>query len=318
VADDLDDIRASLHIDELDLLGDSYGTFLMTTYAQRHPSRVRSIVLSGAYAVHTDGSGRLANAAVDRAIGLVCDRTAKCAAATVRSDISHLSASLRAHPASFTLTWQNTEYRVVLDERQWAGTVSTFYSGAADTDTDLALARAAAAARTGDLAPVTALVSESLTHRADIYAAGPGIFSDAVSFATTCHDYPRAFDYGDSVATRTAEYNSSVAALNPRQFALFSPEAWVTRADYDGGMCLRWPDDQTAKAPFPAGAKLPDAPVLVLNGDLDANTAAAWGRQAAAQFPHATFVEVEGAGHTPTTTPQGIALILGFIEHPHR
>jgi hypothetical protein len=90
---------------------------------------VRSIVLSGAYAVHTDGSGQLANAGVDRAIGLVCDRTAKCTAATVRSDISHLSASLRAHPTSFALTWQKAEYQVVLDERQWAGTVSNFYSG---------------------------------------------------------------------------------------------------------------------------------------------------------------------------------------------
>ena len=59
-------------------------------------------------------------------------------------------------------------------------------------------------------------------------------------------------------------------------------------------------------------------PVLVLNGDLDANTAAAWGRQAARQFPHATFIEVKGAGHTPTSTPQGIALILDFIAHPHR
>ena len=318
VADDLDDIRASLRIDELDLLGDSYGTFLMTTYAQRHPRQVQSIVLSGAYAVHTDGSGQLANAAVNRAIGLVCDRTAKCTASTVRSDIAHLSESLRAHPISFTLTWQKADYRVVLDERQWAGTVSNFYSGAADTDTDLALAHAAAAARTGDLAPVEALVSESLTHRADIYAAGPGVFSDAVSFATTCHDYPRTFDYRDSVARRTAQYNSSVAALDPHTFALFSPAAWVTRADYDGGVCLQWPDDKTAKAPFPVGATLPDVPVLVLNGDLDANTAAEWGREAARQFPHATFVEVKGAGHTPTTTPQGIALILDFINHPHR
>jgi pimeloyl-ACP methyl ester carboxylesterase len=318
VADDLDDIRASLHIGKLDLLGDSYGTFLMTTYAQRHPRRVRSIVLSGAYAVHTDGSGQLANAAVNRAIGLVCDRTMKCTAATVRRDIAHVSASLRAHPTSFTVAWQNSNHRVVLDERQWAGTVSNFYSGAADTDTDLALAAAAAAARTGDLAAVETLVGESLTHRADIYAAGAGVYSDALSFATTCHDYPRTFDYADSVARRTAEYDSSVAALDPHKFVLFSPEAWVTRADYDGGVCLRWPDDETAKAPFPAGAKLPDVPVLVLNGDLDANTAAAWGREAAAQFPHATFVEVKGAGHTPTSTPPGLALILDFIEHPHR
>ena len=54
-------------------------------------------------------------------------------------------------------------------------------------------------------------------------------------------------------------------------------------------------------------------PVLVLNGDLDANTPSASGRDAAAQFPNATFVEIAGAGHTPAVSPEGMEMILTFI-----
>ena len=318
VADDLDDIRASLGIDKLDLLGDSYGTLLMTTYAQRHPQHVRSIVLSGAYDVHIDGSGELAVAAVRRAVGLVCSRTSECVTSTVLNDFSEVSAALRAHPTSFPLTWQGSTYNVVLDEWQWAGLVSHVYSGAADTDSELALAHAAAAARTGDLAPLEALVTAYLSGTADIYAAGAQVYSDADTWAAVCHDYPRTFDYSDTVPARTAEYDKSVASLKAQDFRPFSPQAWVTRASYDGGICLDWPDDPTAKAPYKLGAKMPAVPVLVLAGDLDANTATPWGRAAAAQFSDATFIEVKGSGHTPTITEQGRALILAFLNHPYR
>jgi pimeloyl-ACP methyl ester carboxylesterase len=76
---------------------------------------------------------------------------------------------------------------------------------------------------------------------------------------------------------------------------------------------LNWPNDPTATSPLPRGAKLPDVPVLVLSGDLDANTSSAAGRQAAAQFPRATFKEYKNVGHTPGTAPEGVVDILSFI-----
>ncbi|NUK03972.1 alpha/beta hydrolase [Streptomyces lunaelactis] len=59
-------------------------------------------------------------------------------------------------------------------------------------------------------------------------------------------------------------------------------------------------------------------PTLVLSGDLDANTSSTSGREAAAQFPHARFVEVKNAGHTPTATPDGAKLVMQFIAKRHR
>ncbi len=90
--------------------------------------------------------------------------------------------------------------------------------------------------------------------------------------------------------------------------------AWVTRADYDTGACLRWPNDATARTPFKPGATMPDVPVLVLSGDLDANTPIESGDAAAAQFPHATDKVIVGAGHTPASTPEGASEIITFIR----
>jgi TAP-like protein len=53
--------------------------------------------------------------------------------------------------------------------------------------------------------------------------------------------------------------------------------------------------------------------VLVLSGDLDTNTPAASGREAARQFPNARFVEIPNVGHTPESSPCAIALALRFI-----
>jgi pimeloyl-ACP methyl ester carboxylesterase len=59
---------------------------------------------------------------------------------------------------------------------------------------------------------------------------------------------------------------------------------------------------------------MPDVPVLVLSGDLDANTPIESGDAAAAQFPHATHKVIEGAGHTPASTPEGVDEIITFIR----
>ncbi len=48
-ADDFEDVRSALGIDRVDLLGDSHGTYLMTTLVARHPEHVDSVVLSGAF-----------------------------------------------------------------------------------------------------------------------------------------------------------------------------------------------------------------------------------------------------------------------------
>jgi pimeloyl-ACP methyl ester carboxylesterase len=77
-ADDIEAVRAALGLDRLDLWAGSYGTYLMTVYAARHPAHVRSLVLNGAYPIHFDSWALDRLSAAKRAIGLVCARTGAC------------------------------------------------------------------------------------------------------------------------------------------------------------------------------------------------------------------------------------------------
>ncbi|NIZ91373.1 alpha/beta hydrolase [Kineococcus rubinsiae] len=317
VADDVDAVRASLGIDDLDLLGLSYGTYLMPVYAQRHPEHVRTLSLAGAYSVNDDPTGAVGAAAFRRAVELTCENLGSCSGDVVLADLASLATQLRTHPESVDVPFEGAAHHVVLDEWRLASVAGRVFSSVPDPEGLQALAGAAASARTGDLAPLREFVTASLTATAEIASSGAEVVSVAQSWATTCHDYLRSFDYSDSPAEREQTYDATQADLQEEEFAPFSASAWTTRADYDNGACLAWPDDPTAEVPFARGTELPDVPVLVLNGDLDANTPSASGRQAAAQFPDATFVEVPGAGHTPATTPEGLTRILSFIAAGH-
>ncbi len=298
VADDFEAVRSELGIDTLDVWGESYGTYLMTIFASRHPAHVRSIVLSGAYPIDFDPWGRDRLAAARRAIVLICARTRTCRGTIVLDDLTHVAARLRHRPVRFTVGLRDHRYPVVLDE----GALAELVYAQGDPRLLGRVPRAVAAARTGDLHPLQRLLGEQRRARAALISdpAAAALFSVAQGFATECHDYPRAFSYADPLPARRAAYDRALAALDPRPFRPFSPRGW-SRAGFEGtDTCLEWPADPTASAPLAPDAPLPDVPVLVLSGDLDTNTPPLAGRQVARRFKHATRAQIADAGHTPT------------------
>jgi pimeloyl-ACP methyl ester carboxylesterase len=308
VADDIEAVRAALGLERIDLWGDSYGTYLMPVYAARHPEHVRSIVLSGAYPIAFDPWGRDRLGAARRAIRLVCARTRACRGEVVLGDIARLAARLREHPVPFTATAGDRHFRARIDEGAlaavvYAGLRAAYYGS---------IPAAVASARAGDFAALRRLVENDLRLFAAIYFAEPS-FSLASNVTTACHDYPRIFSYADAPAARRAAVEQALAALDPREFWPFSPAGWLVAGFEAPDTCIEWPNDPTATSPLPPGAPLPDVPVLVLSGDLDANTPSFAGRQAAAQFARATFVEIPNEGHTPTGSPCATAVALRFI-----
>jgi pimeloyl-ACP methyl ester carboxylesterase len=309
VADDIDAVRASLGVDKLDLWGDSYGTFLMPVYAARHPEHVRSIVLDGAYPVAFDPWGRDILKGVRRTITLVCRRTRRCSGPHVLTQLERLAARLRRHPVRFSVNSPIGPVQLTLGEHELANVT---YAGG-DPQVYGLLPAAVDAALDRDLAPLERLVAASRTKTVGYLSFDPSVVSFAGQVATSCHDYPHAFSLADPPATRHADYDRALAALDPAQFAPFSPGAWLSTDIEAGPKCLDSPADPTAGSPL-QGHALPDVPVLVQSGELDTNTPIEAGHEAAAQFAHPLYAVVANAGHTPDVQPCGVAQAIEFVE----
>ena len=310
MADDADAVRAALGLEQIDVWGDSYGTYLAAVYAGRYPARVRSLVLSGAYPIDFDPYGRDGLAASRRGVRLVCARTAACRPAAVMRDLAAVASRLRRKPVPFTVVAGARRFRVRLDEEVLAGLF--FTSG--NLALFGALPAALAAARNGDFAPLRRLAETKMLGFAAHFIPGTEArHSLAQDAAIRCHDYPRTFSYSDSPAVRRAAYARALGKVDRRAFAPFSRSAWTHAVFEAADNCIAWPDDPTAARPLAPGTPMPDVPVLMLSGDLDANTPPSAGRQVADLFPRATQVVIPNAGHTPTYDPCAVGLGLRFV-----
>src|SRR4051794_1571745 len=291
-ADDIDAVRAHLGIRRLDLLGESYGTYLMTVYAQRHPDHVRSIVLSSAYPLAFDMWARPNARAVTRAISLMCQRSAgACDGPRTLNQLSQVARLLREHPIPYRVEGE-AEPRV-LDETTLADIVY-------EAGTNLGLLPGILqAALSGDPAPLIAAAAAQ-----DILPFSGSTASDdepvwALAMSVMCNDYPTLWNRHAPVHARLHQFAARRAALAAEPFLPFSKQAWTSAIIDRGNLCVRWPD-RHAPVQRTTGP-IADVPVLVLSGDLDANTPTEEGRQAARQFRHARVIEVPNVGHVPET-----------------
>src|SRR5204863_3116280 len=101
--DDLDDVRAWLGYDKINLFGASYGTRAELVYMRRHPEHVRSAILLGVAPTdlkmplhHAEGGAR----AMELLLG-ECERAAACHGAfpQIRDDWKNALAQLEKQPA---------------------------------------------------------------------------------------------------------------------------------------------------------------------------------------------------------------------------
>jgi len=281
-AEDLVVILDRLGIGRIDLYGDSYGSFNAQTFAVRHPERVRSLVLDGAYPIaNLDPWYRDAPRALRRALTLVCARSQACATdpAGAPDELAALASSLTATPVA------GVDVDALITAALSADAIPTVYR-------ELGAASRALAA--GDSAPLERLVRET-SWGGD--GGSSSLYSEAHFLAVTCRDYPQLWDPAAPVAARRDALTSARLALPVDAFAPFGRDAFAGSAFMAYDACLTWPGAAPADAPLPAGTAYPDVPTLVLNGDLDLRTSSELGRAVAANFPNATFVEIANVGH---------------------
>ncbi|MGL5809365.1 MAG: alpha/beta fold hydrolase [Nocardioides sp.] len=296
VADDFVAVLDRLQIDQVDVYGDSYGTFLGQAFAVRHPDRVRSLTLDAAYPVA--GQDPLypdLNRAIRSAFRVVCERDEECRGDPVRR-FRRLAERLDRKPLrGRAYDADGVRRTVVVDAPFLAYLMGTAtYGTTVYEELDTA---GRAWLRRGDPAPLLRIAAEQDTYG----GAGPvRDYSEGAYLAVTCHDYPQLWDQQSGFAARGRQHDAALAALSrvqPKIFAPFTIAQWVASSWSEFDSCLYWPRPSRLVPAVPDPPTYPSMPTLVLVGDLDSVTSAEGSRIVAGNFPDATYVEIANVGH---------------------
>jgi pimeloyl-ACP methyl ester carboxylesterase len=273
--DDLDDVRAWLGYERVDLFGLSYGTRAALVYLRQHPERVRSVVLMGVAPTNLKVPLRHASAA-KRALDLLfedCARDARCAAAfpDVAREWEELMLRLNAEPARVAYRSRENSGETMLEIRAeiFAEKVrNRMYSAAGARQVPLIIHCAAH----GDFAPFLQLVLRDGASAHDGVAAGAYL-------AVTCSEDTAFIDPGEA---------ARINAGNP--FGNY-------RVDQQIRACGVWP-----RGELPAGFHEPvtsDVPVLIISGKMDPVTPPERGDEVARHLPNSRHVVIPHHAHSP-------------------
>jgi pimeloyl-ACP methyl ester carboxylesterase len=281
--DDLDDVRAALGYQEINIFGGSYGTRAAIVYLRQHPKHVRSVILQGAVPTNIflprDFAGDN-----ERALQLLIDECAADQACNnqfpnLRTDAKTLLDRLLKGPVEVEIPIRNTSAastgntaapntaKVKLSRELAAETIRyMLYSPGGAGRVPLFLHQAA----TGSFVPLTEM---ALRFRQRIVATG----SNGMYLSITCAEDLPWIEPGEG-ERRSA--NTFLGDYRVRQ----QREA-----------CALWP-----RAKLPSGYAEPvrgTAPVLILTGNLDPVTPPANGDAVARHLPNSLHVVVPYGGH---------------------
>ncbi|HVG68610.1 MAG TPA: alpha/beta hydrolase [Gaiellales bacterium] len=224
----------------------------------------------------------------------VCARALGCPSGDVLAVIGGLAAALDRHPLHGTaLDADGFRHRIDLDGAGLAQlVVGADFSYGIFRD----LPAAARSYAAGDPAPLLRLAAEN---DASGGSGAATLYSEGAYAAVACHDNPAIWDRSASPDKRRLQLADAIRALPPNVFAPFAKDVWLRSQDENQLVrgCLDWPEPIPADPPVPAGARYPDVPVLVVNGDLDFATLLEDAQRAAALFPNSTMVTVHNTGH---------------------
>lgn len=319
-ADDLAAILDALAIGKIDLYGDSYGTFSTQAFAGRHPERLRSLVLDGAFPVIGASAWYPETAPAFRhAFNAVCERSVTCRnlPGDSLSRIELLLEALRKSPLHATAQDGDGHPReVTADGTALAYLMTTAAYGPLIFRELDAAARAYlgmsdapmhdAPSGQPDSAPLLRLIAEdwvsSASGGSDVHTPS---YSAGLFIAVSCTDYPQLYDMTASPDIRSQQLEKAIRTQQEQHPDVYAP---FTIAEFRAApldtsvldLCLPWPvpsAKHTPGQPVPPGAEFTKAPVLVLSGELDSVTAPKQGTLAAALFPNAKQFLVSNSFH---------------------
>jgi pimeloyl-ACP methyl ester carboxylesterase len=271
--DDLDDVRAWLGYEKINLNGLSYGARAALVYLRQHPDRVRCAILTGVAPTYLKMPLHHARAA-KRAIDLLlaeCAADAACHQAfpQIERDWEEALARLGREPARVSYTPPDKSGTVTVDIQRdvFAEKIrSRMYSRESASRIPLVIHRAAE----GDYGP---FLKEAIPDD----RSRPDFIADGMYLSVTCAEDVPFIDQEEAVKAN---------AGNP--FGNYRVEQ-QTRA------CELWPRGQ-----IPAGYHEPvssNAPVLIFSGYMDPVTPPERGEEAASHLPNSKHVVIARGAH---------------------
>jgi pimeloyl-ACP methyl ester carboxylesterase len=306
--DDLAAVLSALGVKQIDLYGDSYGTYFEQVFAVRHPEALRSVVLDGAYPLRgPDYPWWPTYAPAMRAkFNLACQRSEACAQLPGTS-IDHILPALnelRSQPfAAQAVDGDGKTLSFTASASQLAIVMFGSAPKAASVRETDAAARAFAA---GDRLPLLRLMAETISGvDSRDPSADPEKWSAGLAAAVMCQDPPQIFDMRLAPALRAADRDRAIAERKknfPDTYAPFTIDEYrAMPLDYSFlDQCVAWPvapPSHPASHVVGADFEYPDAPALVISGDLDNMTTTADGAAVARSFKRGRQILVLNSLH---------------------
>ncbi len=288
---DLDDVRAWLGYDRINLFGLSYGTRAALVYLRQHPDRVRTVTLMGVAPPYLRMPMYHAEAAA-RAMDLLlqqCEQDTACHQAfpQVRDDWTNLLAHLERAPArvEYSPPDKSAATKLEIQDGVFAEKIRTWMYGREQASRIPLIIHHAAQ---GDWAPFL---------REAISPSIPDFIADGMYLSVTCAEDVPFIDQEEA-----ARMNAANPFGNYRVFQ-------QTRA------CGMWP-----RAKIPDNFRDPvssNVPVLIFSGNMDPVTPPQRGEEIAKNLPNSRHVIIPQAGHgVDGLTDPGCVyrLIMEFME----
>jgi pimeloyl-ACP methyl ester carboxylesterase len=269
--DDLDDVRAWLGYDRINLFGGSYGTQAALVYMRRHPENVRSVILAAV--APTDLKMPLHHSeSAARAMDLLlkeCEQDAACHAAfpQIRDDWKNVLEQLEKQPARVEYSPPKTAAPTTVEIQGgvFAEKIRTWMYG---RDKAARIPLIVHHAATGDFTP---FLQEA------IGPSIPDLLADGMYLSVTCAEDVPFIDQEEA-----ARINAGSPFGNYRV-------SQQTRA------CGMWP-----RGEIPPDFLEPvrsNAPVLIFSGNMDPVTPPKYGEEVARYLPSSRHVIIPEAAH---------------------
>jgi pimeloyl-ACP methyl ester carboxylesterase len=272
---DLDDVRAWLGYDRIDLFGLSYGTRAALVYMRQHPDRVGNVVLTGVTPTnhkmplyHARDGQRAMNLLLEEC---AADETCNKAFSNIRKELIELLDNLARQPAQakYILPESGKEVAVTIAGQVFAEKLrSALYTPPGARRLPLIIHRAAQ----GDFGPFLSMVIPVQRSRPDFIAEG-------MYLSVTCNEDTRQID-----GRAAAEMNRGNIFDN-------------YRVEHQLRACSLWPRARLTSAySQPVFSR---APVLILSGHMDPITPPAWAKKAARRLPNSRQIIIRHLAHVP-------------------